>query len=239
MAGHDPADPASLKAPVPDYADALTGDIRGMRIGVPQNFFFDRIDSEVAELVHAAIADLGRLGAELVDVTVPMTEAYGAIEGTISLSEGARVHAKMLRDTPERYGEDVRRILQLGSLIPAEAYLKAQEAKRLVIAAWRDMFEGIDLLAAPVLSGFAARVGQSSVIWPDGVEEPLFDATVRLCVPASLVGLPAISVPCGFGAAGLPTGLQLIGRPLADETVLRAAHAYEAATAFSPRWPVL
>lgn len=239
MAGHDPSDPASLRAPVPDYLAALTGDVRGLRVGVPRNFFFDRIDSQAANLVHAAIANLGRLGAELVDVTVPMAEFYGAIEGTISLSEGARVHARMLRDTPELYGDDVRQILQLGSLIPAGAYLKAQQARRLVIAAWREIFERIDLLAAPVLSGFAARVGQSSIAWPDGVEEPLFDATVRLCLPASLVGLPAISVPCGFGAAGLPTGLQLIGRPLAEEIVLRAAHAYEATTGFYPRWPVL
>lgn len=239
MAGHDPADPASAPVPVPDYAAALTGDIAGLRIGVPTNHFFDRLDPDVATLVDRALAVLEGLGARLVRVAVPLAERCGPIEGAISLAEGARVHAKMLRESPELYTDEVRATLQLGSLIPAETYLRAQQAKRLVAARWRDLFADIDVLAAPVAPIFAARVGQAGVDWPDGVNETLFHATIRLCVPASLVGLPAISVPCGFGSAGLPTGLQIIGRPFDEATVLRAAHAYEGAAGFARRWPMV
>lgn len=239
MAGHDPADPASAPVPVPDYAAALTGDIAGLRVGVPTNHFFDRLDPEVAALVGKAIDTLEALGAQLVPVEVPLAGRCGPIEGAISLSEGARVHAKMLRETPALYSDEVRATLQLGSLIPADAYLKAQQAKRLVVARWREMFARIDVLAAPVAPTFAARVGQGSVDWPDGTSEALFHATIRLCVPASLVGLPAISVPCGCGSAGLPTGLQIVGRPFDEATVLRVAHAYEGAAGLDRVWPVV
>lgn len=239
VAGFDAADRASLDAPVPDYRDGLHGGIKGLRVGVPANFFFDRIDPEVESAVRAACAQLQSLGARIVDVTIPMAEQIIPVEFGIMLPEASAYHRQMLRQSPELYTDDVRLLLELGELIPAADYIQAQRVRTLMQQAVARMFESIDVLVAPTLPIPAALAGEAAKTWPDGVAEPLVMAYTRYTSFGDVTGLPTLAVPCGFTPGGLPIGLQIHGRPLDEQTVLRVGAAYEQATDWHKRHPKL
>ncbi|GAA2094854.1 amidase [Streptomyces albiaxialis] len=231
LAGHDPADPASL----PGTSFALPGgpagdrtDLTGLRVGVPRTYYFDRVEPEVEEAVRRAIDGLRDLGARLVDVDIPMTEYVQAAQWGLMVPEAAAYHEETLRTVADRYAPDVRVLLEAGGRVSAGDYLRAQRARTLMRQEWARLFEAVDLVAAPTVTSTAARAGQETVRWTDGTEETVSDTYVRLSAPANLAGVPSLSLPVGLDGAGLPIGMQLIGAPLADATVLRAAHAYEA-----------
>jgi aspartyl-tRNA(Asn)/glutamyl-tRNA(Gln) amidotransferase subunit A len=230
IAGYDRADPACVDVPVPDYSAGLAGGVAGLRVGVPANYFFDGVDPEVEAAVRGAAGVLEGLGARLREVEVPLSEYILPIEWAICLAEASAYHRRMLRERAEHYTEQVRGLLETGELIFATDYIQGLRARTLVQQAWRAMYDEVDIVLAPSLPGPAPRVGQETVDRPDGVPESVMTFLVRMCAPANVTGLPAISLTCGFSATGLPIGMQFIGRPFDEPTVLRAAAAYEAAS---------
>ena len=232
-AGHDPRDPASVSGPVLDRSPG--GDLRGLKVGVPRNHYFDRVTSEVEESVRGAIERLAELGAELVDVEIPMARYIQAVQWGLMVPEATAYHERSLRATPDLYAADVRILLEAGELTSAGDYLRAQRARTMMRDAWARMFDGIDVLAAPTVPMTAAEAGQEAVEWADGTTEAVSDSYVRLCAPANITGVPALTLPVGHDRAGLPVGMQLMARPFHDATVLRVGRVYEESVAGAGR----
>ncbi|MFH9862543.1 amidase [Streptomyces sp. NPDC017202] len=232
-AGHDPRDPASVSGPMPDRFPG--GDLRGLKVGVPRNHYFDRVTPEVEESVRGAIERLAELGAELVDVEIPMARYIQAVQWGLMVPEATAYHERSLRATPDLYAADVRILLEAGELTSAGDYLRAQRARTMMRDAWARMFDGIDVLAAPTVPMTAAEAGQEAVEWADGTTEAVSDSYVRLCAPANITGVPALTLPVGHDRAGLPIGMQLMARPFHDATVLRVGRVYEESVAGAGR----
>lgn len=237
IAGYDRADPATCDVPVPRHADGLTAGVKGMVLGVPRNYFFDHIDPQVEAAVRTAVHQLEGLGARLREVDLPHAELYMPAEFGILVPEASAYHQENLRRAGDLYESDVRVFLEAGELVLATDYIKALRVRTLIQQGWREVFDGLDAVLAPTLPAVAAKVGQTSFTWPDGEEESVINSYVRTSAPGNLTGLPALSVPCGFDDTGLPIGLQIIGKPFAEPTVLRIGAAYEAATDWSGRRP--
>jgi aspartyl-tRNA(Asn)/glutamyl-tRNA(Gln) amidotransferase subunit A len=255
VAGHDPLDATSVAAPVPDYVAALAGGVQGLRIGVPDEYFGAGLDPEIERAVRVAIDVLRELGATIERVSLPSTEHGVATYYVVAPAEassnlarydgvkyGLRVPGKDLIDMASRtraagFGAEVKRRIMLGTYALSAGYHdayygQAQKVRTLVRREFEAAFARVDLLAAPTTPGVAFEHGAKS----DPLAMYMNDVYT---IPASMTGLPAVSVPCGFNAAGLPIGLQLIGRALDEPTLLRAAHAYEQATPWRQRHPVL
>jgi aspartyl-tRNA(Asn)/glutamyl-tRNA(Gln) amidotransferase subunit A len=255
VAGHDPLDATSVAAPVPDYVAALAGGVQGLRIGVPDEYFGAGLDPEIERAVRVAIDVLRELGATIERVSLPSTEHGVATYYVVAPAEassnlarydgvkyGLRVPGKDLIDMASRtraagFGAEVKRRIMLGTYALSAGYHdayygQAQKVRTLVRREFETAFARVDLLAAPTTPGVAFEHGAKS----DPLAMYMNDVYT---IPASMTGLPAVSVPCGFNAAGLPIGLQLIGRALDEPTLLRAAHAYEQATPWRQRHPVL
>ncbi|MFH7594345.1 amidase [Streptomyces racemochromogenes] len=227
LAGHDPRDPASLTAPRAHYRPDSATDLTGLRIGVPRNYYFDHVHSEVEAAVRLAIAQLESLGAQLVEVEIPMTRYVQATQWGLMVPEATAYHERTLRAVPELYRDDVRTLLEAGELMPAADHLRAQRSRTLMRQAWAHLLEEADVIAAPTVPATAVKADQETITWQDGTVEAVSDAYVRLSAPANITGMPSLSVPVGHGAAGLPIGMQLLGRPLGEQVVLRVGHAYE------------
>ncbi|MDI1456610.1 amidase [Streptomyces sp. ATE26] len=232
-AGHDPRDTASVSGPMLDRFPG--GDLRGLKVGVPRNHYFDRVTPEVEESVRRAIERLAELGAELVDVEIPMARYIQAVQWGLMVPEATAYHERSLRATPDLYAADVRILLEAGELTSAGDYLRAQRARTMMRDAWARMFDGIDVLAAPTVPMTAAEAGQEVVEWADGTTEAVSDSYVRLCAPANITGVPALTLPVGHDRAGLPIGMQLMARPFHDATVLRVGRIYEESVAGAGR----
>ncbi|MGH8111201.1 MAG: amidase [Rhodanobacteraceae bacterium] len=237
LAGYDARDPDSLAEPLLDLGETLQSDVPGLRIGVPCNYFFDRVDAEVEGAVRGAAETLASLGATLVPVTIPMADDLFSILRTIEMPEASAYHTQMLQQTPELYTDDVRSRLESGMLVPAVRYIHAQRSRTVFKQRLHELFEHVDIILAPSVPVPAGLTGTTSIIWPDGTEERLAVTYIRFTILADVAGVPALTVPCGFTRSGLPIGLQLIGRPLDEATVLRAGVAYERATDWHCRYP--
>ncbi len=237
IAGHDPRDPASSRAPVPDYLGALGAGVAGLRFALPRDFFFDRTDPPVAAAVRAAARTLEGLGANVEEVPLPHAGLTVAAGATILFAEATAYHERWLRTRPQDYGPLVRARLRVGAAILATDYLKAQRARGVLIAETERLFDQVDALLTPTTAIAAPRHDEHTIRWPDGDDEDVRGATLRFTRPFNLLGFPAISIPCGFTSDGLPIGLQIVGRPFAEATVLRVARAYEAATAWTASRP--
>jgi aspartyl-tRNA(Asn)/glutamyl-tRNA(Gln) amidotransferase subunit A len=205
----------------------LDGELTGLRVGVPRNYYFDHVDPEVETVVRQVIERMESLGAVLVELEMPMTRYIQAIQWGLMVPEATASHERTLRTTPELYAADVRVLLEAGELLPAGDYLRARRARTLLRREWLRVLEQVDVLAAPAVPMTAVPVGHESVTWPDGATESVSDAYVRLSAPANITGVPALTVPVGADRAGLPIGLQLLGRPLAESLLLRVGHACE------------
>ncbi|HEY8370001.1 MAG TPA: amidase [Thermodesulfobacteriota bacterium] len=237
IAGHDPADPGSANVPVGDYLSGLKNGVRGMRIGVPREHFWDRMEARVEPVVRQALRDLEAAGARLEEVSIPhMAGALGAILVTEMASVTAW-HDRYLRqpDRRAKYTPEVRYLMDAGKFIFATDFLKAQRLRRVLMDEVRAAFAGVDVLATPTLPLCGWEVSQSHVEIA-GRPEHVLHACWRYTYPWNLTGLPALSVPCGF-ADGLPVGLQLVGKPFDEATILRVGEAYQQATTWHQRRP--
>lgn len=229
MAGYDSGDPASADRPPVQYADgviAAAGRGIDLRIGIPQNYFTDRVQPEVQEAVERAVEELVGLGATTVPVEIPFADEFAAVSRLIVGAEAAAYHRTMLRDRADLYTDQVRIALETGSLVMATDYIDALRVRALIQDAWKVMFDGIDCLAAPVSPIVAPPVELGPIEWPDGTVEESARAIGRFSAPANQLGLPAVAVPVGI-ADGMPIGMQLIGRPFSELPLLCAAAAYE------------
>lgn len=237
IAGYDPSDATTARTPVDDYTRELGAGLRGLRIGVPREYFFDHLEDEVAAAVEQAIAELRKLGADVRDVEVRGVEAgVGAVFGLV-LAEAQEIHARSLRTRPEDFGADVGALLS--SPTPdAPSIMLGLRARDALCVSMRTALESVDLLVTPTTPIVAAHIGQESIAY-GGIEESILGAMIRCTAPFNATGLPALSLPCGFTRAGLPVGLQIAGRPFDEATVVRAAHAYEQATGWHERVPAL
>ena len=234
LAGHDPADPYSADRPAEDFARDLRRGVRGGVIGVPEDFYFERLDGEVEEKVREAIEVFLASGAEVRKVSVPhLPETLHAQRLTLA-AEAYAVHEERLRNEPERFGDEVRQRLMDGERPRAHRYASAQQTKLRAQEEFRRAMEGVDVLLTPAVP-IAATPIDAREVDVGGREESVRSALTRLTGPTNLTGFPSLSVPCGSTAAGLPAGLQLIGRPFDEATVYRFGHTYE--TAFATEQP--
>ena len=236
MAGHDPRDQSSSDKPIEDYARALERDVGGLRVGVPQEYFYDVIDPEVREAVSQASRVLEGLGCRVDEVSIPTMEHSAAISGPIMAVEAAEVHLDNLRNRADDIGVGVRRRFETGALIPAIEYVKAQRARTLFNKEIARAFERFDILLSPAVPVPAPKIGETDLDLGERTE-PVLGLLPRLTRPFNLCGVATISVPCGFTSSALPIGLQLAGRAFDEATVLRVAHAYEQATDWHTRRP--
>ncbi|MFJ3174223.1 amidase [Streptomyces roseus] len=227
LAGHDPRDPASLSVPAADYRPGADTDLTGLRVGLPRSYYFDHVHPQVETAVRNAIGQLEALGAQLVEVDIPMTRYIRATQWGLMVPEAGAYHEAGLRTVPELYQEDVRILLEASEMMSAGDYLRAQRSRTLMRAEWSRMLEEVDVIAAPSVPMPAVGAAEETVTWSDGTTESVSDAYVRLCAPANITGVPALTVPVGRDAAGMPIGMQLLGRPLGERTLLRVGHAYE------------
>lgn len=238
LAGYDPRDPGSVDIPADDYMSALGKDVKGMRIGVPKNYFFDNVDPEVEAHVRAAIDAFAAEGAIISEVEIPYPDQIMGVEFAIILAEASEYHRWMLRNGPDLYEEDVRVLLEAGEFLPATKYLQALRIRQLMQREWAKIYEGIDVMVAPTVPAPAAPAGQATMRL-GGVDEPVTWVYVRLSAPANIIGLPSISTPCGFTEGGLPVGFQAIARPFAETTAIRLCDAYQRMTNWHERRPAL
>lgn len=239
LAGYDARDPGSVDVPAEDYTAALGQDVKGVRIGVPKNYYFDQVDQEVEQAVRVAIDRLAGEGAVLSEVEIPYPDQIMAVEFAICLPEASEYHRTMLRADPDLYTPDVRAFLEAGEFVPATRYIQALRVRQLMQRAWARMFADIDVLIAPATAAPATKVGQDAIDWGTGEPEPITPAFVRLSAPANVTGLPATATPCGFTKEGLPIGFQAIARPFGEATSIRVCDAYEEMTDWKKRRPTI
>lgn len=243
IAGYDARDPASARRPRVDYTRAFTpnGDLKGLRVGVIREHMEEAAE-DVEAAVRRAVGALAELGAEVEEVSLAFTMRVSADAGTIiSASESASVHEEWLSTRPDDYGPDIRNRFQEGSLYSAAQYHKAQRIRRLVLQEFLDALQRVDVLVGPTNAITAPRIADRQVM-VKGRMENIYGARrlmPRLTQPYNMSRLPAISVPCGFGASGLPVGLQIGGRPYDEVTVLRVAHAYQQVTTWHKQRPAV
>ncbi|MFQ5897733.1 MAG: Asp-tRNA(Asn)/Glu-tRNA(Gln) amidotransferase subunit GatA [Candidatus Methylomirabilia bacterium] len=256
IAGHDPQDSTSADLPVPDYGALLAQGIAGLRLGLPGEYFLEGMDPEVERAVREAVEVLKRLGARVEQISLPTTEyalaAYYLIAPAEASSNLARYDAVKYglralggRDLIQMYGKtraegfgaEVKRRIMLGTYALSAGYYeayygKAQRVRTLVRRDFHRAFEQVDLIVCPTAPNVPFKLGEK--------EDPL---QMYLCdiftIPVNLAGLPGLSLPCGFTLDALPIGLQLIGKPYDEATLLRAAYAYEQATPWHRRKPAL
>jgi aspartyl-tRNA(Asn)/glutamyl-tRNA(Gln) amidotransferase subunit A len=239
LAGHDPRDPASSAAPVPDYLAGIDDGVRSLRIGLPRDFFFERVDAASEAAVRGAARTFEGLGARVDAVPLPQAAPAFAAGAAILFAEATAYHERWLRTRPGDYDPAVRARLEVGATLLATDYLKAQRARRLLVEQTLRLFDQVDVLLTPTAAVPAPRRDEHLIRWPDGTEEDVRGATLRFTRVFNLLGLPAISVPCGATDSGLPLGLQIVGAPFAEATVLRVARAYEQTQPWAERQPPL
>lgn len=257
ISGKDERDSTSVPEPVPSYTAALTGNIKGLKIGLPKEYFIGGLDPEVTAAVNTAVKHLASLGAEIVEISLPHTDYAVAVYYIIATAEASANLARFdgirygLRvdgaDPIELYsrtrgagfGPEVKRRIILGTYVLSSGYydayyLRAQKVRTLIRQDFLKAFEKVDLVVTPTTPTPAFKAGEKS---DDPMQMYLSDIFTISC---NLAGIPGVSLPCGFSTnPKLPIGLQLLGKPFGEETLLRAAHAYEQSTPWHKDRPQL
>ena len=236
MAGYDPKDPYTRQVPVDNYLSCLTGDIRGVRVGVPDTFYFEAIDPEVKAGVEAAINALEELGAAVMPIHIPDLERAATATLMILSAEAAACLEKFHRTRSKDFGSDVKGRLDIGALHLATHYLKAQRIRRGVQENFARAFMQVDVLATPGVSITAPRLDDATIRLNDQ-DVPVGAALTHCTRIYNIAGLPSVSVPVGLSKAELPIGMQIAGRPFDEATILRVAAAYERHIYKPKRWP--
>ncbi len=256
ISGHDPKDSTSARVECPDFTATLGRDIKGLRAGIPEEYFSEGLDSEVEEAVKKALGVLQKEGLEIEEISLPHTEYAVATYYILATSEassnlarydgvkyGMRTEAKSLLDMyletrSKGFGQEVKRRIMLGTYALSAGYydayyLKAQQVRTLIKKDFEDAFKKVDVIITPTTPTVAFKIGEK-------IDDPLkMYLNDIYTISVNLAGIPAISVPCGFSPDGLPIGFQIIGRAFDEETILRVAHRYEQLTDWHKRRPEL
>ena len=233
IAGYDPRDPTSSRVAVPDYSSALREEVKGLKVGVPRHFFFadsPKINREILSIVENALTDLQDMGAVIEEVTVPSLKHEVAMQPVIYLSEGYAYHHRNLRDRPQDFGERARAMFRAGGLFTSADYIQAQRMRKIMSREFALVLQKVDVIASPTRSYHTRRFGETDVMTTP--------RALSFTGMYNMTGMPGISVPCGFTAAGLPVGLQIAGKPSDEATVLRAAYAYQQRVRLFERRPL-
>jgi len=257
ISGHDTKDSTSIPEPVPDYAAALDGNIRGLKIGLPKEYFISGLSKEVSDAVNAAVQKLTGLGAEIVEISLPHTDYAAATYYIIAPAEasanlarfdGIRYGARVPGADPielycktrgQGFGAEVKRRIILGTYVLSSGYydafyLRAQKVRTLIRQDFTRAFEQVDAIVTPTTPTPAFKIGEKS---DDPMQMYLSDIFTISC---NLAGNCGLSLPCGFSAnPKLPIGLQLLGKPFGESTILKIAHAYEQSTEWHKQKPAL
>jgi aspartyl-tRNA(Asn)/glutamyl-tRNA(Gln) amidotransferase subunit A len=257
MSGIDPRDSTSVPEPVPDYTAALTGNIKGLKIGLPKEYLVGGLDPEVKAAVDAAVKKLESLGAEPVEISLPHTDyavatyyiiATAEASANLARFDGIRYGARVDGSDPIKlyeatrgagFGPEVKRRIILGTYVLSSGYydayyLRAQKVRTLIREDFLKAFAQVDAVVTPTTPTAAFKVGEKS---DDPLQMYLSDIFTISC---NLAGICGVSIPCGFtGNPKLPIGLQLLGKPFGEATILRIAHAYEQSTAWHQQKPAL
>jgi aspartyl-tRNA(Asn)/glutamyl-tRNA(Gln) amidotransferase subunit A len=256
IAGHDPADSTSVRLAVPNFAETMNGNVKGLRLGVPKEYFVSGMQPEVEQAVRNAIDTLAKSGATIAEISLPHTEYAVAVYYIVATAEassnlarydgmrfGHRADAKDLTETymvsrDEGFGAEVKRRIMLGTYVLSAGYydayyLKAQRVRTLIRKDFDEAFKRCDAILTPTAPTTAFKIGEKT---QDPLQMYLSDIYT---ISINLAGLPAISLPCGFDGDSMPIGLQIIGNHFDESTVLRTAHAYEQATEWHKKKPKL
>jgi aspartyl-tRNA(Asn)/glutamyl-tRNA(Gln) amidotransferase subunit A len=238
IAGYDPKDPYTWDVPVPDYTAALTGDIRGLKVGVIQERVnTTAVDPDIRDGVVKAISVLGELGANVEDVSIPLIADSAAISAAVTAVDAVNVHRNGMRDHLDQYDHNIQIRLLTGSIMPAQAHQKAVRLREMLRRQIMEALEKVDVLVMPTSSIPASLLPTRSRV--NSKEEVLegFAGRRGFTAPFNLASLPALSVGCGFTPENLPIGLQIAGKAFDESTVFRVAHAYQQATDWHTRRP--
>lgn len=257
IVGQDPEDQTTIASEKTNFTDSLTGDINGLKVAVPKEFLNDDVDQEVKEQVEAAIDQLKSLGATVEEVSLPNLETAVKAYYIISSAEASTGMARFdgvrygkrsenaenmidmyKKSRSEGFGEEVKRRILLGSVVLSAGYtddyfIQAQKVRTLIINEFNKIFDAYDVIVGPTTPTVAYKLGEAESGSLKTYTNDLLTA------PVNLIGAPAITVPCGFSEAGLPIGLQIIGKRFNDQTVYRVAHAYEQSTDHHTKRPNL
>jgi aspartyl-tRNA(Asn)/glutamyl-tRNA(Gln) amidotransferase subunit A len=229
IAGHDLRDPASSELPVPDVSEALSGEVGAMRAGVLQENLAG-VEPEVRRLFDAAVETLRGLGLKVEAVSVPEARYAGGSNAATIFGEAGAIHQRWLGERPQDYGADTRSRLELGAMMPAAHYIKGQQARSAIIAAFEPIWDQFDVLLLPTIPIVAPTIEA-------GLENRVRNQLTENTRLFNLLGAPACSVPCGLTSAGLPVGLTVAGRAFDEASVLEVGLAYERATGWTKQHP--
>lgn len=257
ISGRDKLDSTSVDVPVPDFTKNLNGDIKGMKIGIPKEYFVDGMDNDVERAVLKAIQDIKSLGAEIIEISLPHTKyaisTYYIIAPCEASSNLARYDgvrygyrtpdADSLRDLffrsrSEGFGEEVKRRIMLGTYALSSGYydayyLKSQKVRTLIREDFKKAWETVDVIVAPTTPETAFNINEKT---DDPIKMYLSDV---LTIPCNIAGIPGLSTPCGFSSDNLPIGLQILGKSFDEDSILRVAHAYEKVNNWNLKTPDL
>ncbi|WP_110926637.1 amidase [Bacillus massiliglaciei] len=225
IAGFDQNDPTTIQKTVLPYSTLLTDDIKGMVIGIEEDFYLQNIQPGVESLFYQAIETLKDLGAVIKPVKLPSLQNSFYAEMITILAEASAIHHNNLKTRPEDFGKDVRLSLELGELPSAVEYVQAQQIRYQMKNEFQEIFKTVDTIVAPTLPFTAPYIGQE-ISMLNNQQLSTADELVRLQSPANLTGFPSISVPCGF-SENMPAGIQFIGNAFDEQTILKAAYAFE------------
>ena len=236
ISGYDHQDPSSVDVPTKNFNSMLEDGITSMRIGIPDEYFFDILDPDVRRAFDDAVKILEKLGADINRISVPILERSLSISGPIMMAEAAAVHSMNIRNHPDQIGTDVLDRLQSSSLLPATDYVVAQNARSLFNNELSKIMSEFELLLVPSVPIGAPKFSSVETTI-DGAKHETTSLLPRLTRPFNICGLPTITVPCGLSNAGMPLGIQFAGRVFSEDTVLKAAYAFEQATDWHNQHP--
>jgi aspartyl-tRNA(Asn)/glutamyl-tRNA(Gln) amidotransferase subunit A len=239
IAGHDPRDDHSAQVPLADYRAELERGVRGLRIGLIRDYSLTHVQPAVGETVRAALKVLESLGAGVEEIAMPSIHGNISAQLTIESCEPSTYHQEWLRTRPADYGEDVRTLLELGEMYLATHYLQAQRYRSVLRKEFLEGFKRVDAFVTPTLPFTATPCGATEVAIEKDQKEDMLSAIMQFTGVPSLAGLPALSLPVGFDAEGLPVGMQIIGRPFDEGLLFRLGHAYQGVTSWHTRAPTL
>ncbi len=236
IAGPDPGDPSTLGHPVPGFVAGLRQTLAGARVGIVTDAYHEEMTDDVRAQFRAALDVLTSLGLRAEPVPYPRPNEGRTSAFAVILAEAASIHEDWVRDRPEDYGPETLDLLRQGLFVTAAQYLRAQKVRTLLLREIEELLRPYAALVLPTTPATAPAIKQKTIALA-GREVEVRSLLTRFTRLINLVGLPAISVPCGFGMDGLPVGLQIVGRPMDEQTILAIAHAYEQATPWHTRRP--
>lgn len=241
IAGYDPLDPSTVPVPVPDFSESLGKGLSGLKMGIPTNYYFDLMDSEVEASVRQAIDTLEELGVEAREIALPSMKYAGALR-IAGMADSLVTHEPYLRTNRQDYGPTVLYRTLAGQFVLGRDYSKALKVQRIIKEEYARVLQEVDFLVTPSAPVAAWRI-DSETVTLGGKEYPVrgpgAGMTSRCTSPSNATGLPAMSIPCGLTEAGLPIGVQLIGRPFEEQTLFQVAHGYEAVSPNRGRRPAI